>query len=88
VPCERVFSSSSETDTKRRNRLGPKVFEALQVLKFHFRQEGLDYTGDLVAREEDYAIDGTLTPYAVRELLQTEKVEELKELAWNTLEKE
>ncbi|KAJ7072448.1 ribonuclease H-like domain-containing protein [Mycena amicta] len=61
---------------------------SLQVLKFHFRQEGLDYTGELVVREEDYAIDGTLTPYVVRELLQTEKVKELKELAWNALEKE
>ncbi|KAF7298061.1 Dimer-Tnp-hAT domain-containing protein [Mycena chlorophos] len=88
VPCERVFSSSAETDTKRRNRLGPHVFEALELLKFYYRNEGLDYTGGLVAREEDYTIDGSLTPYAIRELLLTSKVDELKELARNALERE
>jgi hypothetical protein len=34
VPCERVFSSSKETTTPRRNLLSPQVVEALQTLKF------------------------------------------------------
>ena len=34
VPCERVFSSSSETMTKRRNLIKPELMEALQMLKF------------------------------------------------------
>lgn len=33
VPSERVFSSSAETDTAKRNRI-PALMEALQMLKF------------------------------------------------------
>jgi hypothetical protein len=33
TPSERAFSSGSLTDTKRRNRLSPALFEALQILK-------------------------------------------------------
>lgn len=34
VPCERVFSSSKETMSGRRNRINPGLMEALQMLKF------------------------------------------------------
>jgi hypothetical protein len=34
VPCERVFSSSKETMSARRNRISPELMEALQMLKF------------------------------------------------------
>ena len=34
VPCERVFSSSKETTTPRRNKLKPDLVEALQLLKY------------------------------------------------------
>ncbi|KAJ7871087.1 hypothetical protein B0H13DRAFT_1485080, partial [Mycena leptocephala] len=34
VPSERVFSSSAETDIKRRNRTNALLMEAPQVLKF------------------------------------------------------
>ncbi|KAF8867749.1 hypothetical protein BD779DRAFT_1418167, partial [Infundibulicybe gibba] len=43
VPCERVFSSSSDTDTKKRNRISPELMEVLQVLKFGLKQERLDF---------------------------------------------
>ena len=43
VPCERVFSSSGETDTKRRNRIHPLLMEALQMLKFSLKQRRLDF---------------------------------------------
>ena len=33
TPSERAFSSAALTDTKRRNRLTPDIFEALQILK-------------------------------------------------------
>jgi hypothetical protein len=46
VPCERVFSASKETARARRNRLGPRIMEALQVLKFHSKQ-GLNFTQGL-----------------------------------------
>lgn len=44
VPCERVFSSSAETDTKRRNRISPVLMEALQMLKFYLKKERLNFT--------------------------------------------
>ena len=34
VPSERVFSSSAQTDTARRNRIKPILMESLQMLKF------------------------------------------------------
>ena len=43
VPCERVFSSSGETDTKKRNRIGPTLMEALQMLKYHLKKTRLDF---------------------------------------------
>jgi hAT family C-terminal dimerisation region len=57
VPCERVFSSASETDTKRRNRLNPNLFEALQVMKFAMRRERLDFTQDILTPVEDMVLD-------------------------------
>ncbi|KIM64060.1 hypothetical protein SCLCIDRAFT_50902, partial [Scleroderma citrinum Foug A] len=43
VPCERVFSSSAETMTKRRNRISPILMEALQMTKFFLTKERLDF---------------------------------------------
>jgi len=44
VPCERVFSSSGETDTERRNRISPAFMEILQMLKFDRKKERLNFT--------------------------------------------
>jgi hypothetical protein len=44
VPSERMFSSSAETDTKKRNRINPVLMEALQMLKFAIKQSRLDFT--------------------------------------------
>ena len=53
VPCERVFSSSKETTTARRNKLSPQLVEALQVLKFeHKRNKRLDFTAGLDMDDE------------------------------------
>jgi hypothetical protein len=44
VPCERVFSSSKETITARRNSLSPRLVEALQLLKYATKQgRGLNF---------------------------------------------
>jgi hAT family C-terminal dimerisation region len=53
VPCERVFSSSKETTTLRRNKLEPNLVEALQLLKYD-RKHGstLDFTTGLDRDEE------------------------------------
>jgi hypothetical protein len=44
VPCERIFSSSAETDTKRRNRISPLLMEALQMMKYHYKKERIHFT--------------------------------------------
>ncbi|TFY51345.1 hypothetical protein EVG20_g11041, partial [Dentipellis fragilis] len=53
VPCERVFSSSAETDMKKRNRLGPEIMEALQILKFMEKNNRLDFTKGWQTSERD-----------------------------------
>jgi hypothetical protein len=53
VPCERVFSSSAETDTRRRNRMSPLMMEALQMLKFHLKKERLNFTQGWVTMEKE-----------------------------------
>lgn len=56
VPCERVFSSSKETDTARRNNLSPIMMEILQFLKFTYRRDRLSFFGDLVCTESELLI--------------------------------
>lgn len=57
VPCERVFSSSAETDTKRRNRISPDLMEALQVLKFHLKKERLNFMAGWRTEEKQMVDD-------------------------------
>ena len=59
VPCERVFSSSVETDTKRRNHISPLMMEALQMLKFQIRKERLDFTTGWKTSQDDMIDDNT-----------------------------
>lgn len=84
VPCERMFSSSKDTCTPRRNRLSPAFIEVLQILKFYYRQDRLDFTSEYIAEERDYGIEGEVTQRAVRELMEAGKYEELKELLENS----
>jgi hypothetical protein len=51
VPSERVFSSSSETDTKKRNRIHPVLMEALQMLKFALKKDRLNFSRDWITAE-------------------------------------
>lgn len=53
VPSERVFSSSAQTDTPRRNRLSPAMMEALQVLKFNHRNGVIDFTVGFIDNAEE-----------------------------------
>lgn len=57
VPCERVFSSSSETDTKKRNRLSVTLMEALQMLKYDFKKQQLNFTMGLELSQHDLLDD-------------------------------
>jgi hypothetical protein len=43
VPCERAFSLSSETDTQKHNRISSTLIEALQMIKYHLKQQRLDF---------------------------------------------
>jgi len=53
VPCERVFSSSAETDTKRRNRIHPVLMEAIQMLKFSSKNKNLNFMEGLKTLEDE-----------------------------------
>ena len=76
VPCERAFSSSKETDALRRANLSPKLMEYLQILKYVFREDRLNMTDGLLAREEELeAMD--IDPSLYDELLTSGRYEEL-----------
>jgi hypothetical protein len=52
VPSERIFSSSAETDTKKRNCINPVLMESLQMLKFALKKARLDFTGGWITSEQ------------------------------------
>ena len=60
------------------------MLEALQILKFTYRQDRLNFTKDLVTDERDYTIFGPVTPRAVDELVAAGKLPELDKLLANT----
>jgi len=70
VPCERVFSSSSETDTKKRNRIKPELMEALQILKFALKKDRLDFGAPLHLPEEPLTSDGARGANVLTEMLK------------------
>jgi hAT family C-terminal dimerisation region len=51
VPSEQVFSSSAETDTKKRNCINPVLMEALQMLKFTLKKARLNFTDGWITPE-------------------------------------
>jgi len=57
VLSERIFSSSGETDTAKRNRMNPILMEALQMLKFGLKQDHLNFTGGWITDEKAMQID-------------------------------
>jgi hypothetical protein len=57
VPCERVFSSSAETDTKRRNRIHPDLMEALQMQKFLLKKARLNFMDGWITAEGEMLED-------------------------------
>ncbi|KAG1739079.1 hypothetical protein EDD22DRAFT_787127 [Suillus occidentalis] len=81
--AEGIFPSSKETCTLRRSYLSPVTLEALQVLKFVYKQDRLIFTGDLVADERDYTISGPVTPRAVDEPMAAGNLRELGKLLQN-----
>jgi hypothetical protein len=58
------------------------MLEVLQVLKYLYKQEWLDFTSHWVAKEEDYSIE-TATAAAIQELVSAAKTDELLDLLRN-----
>ena len=83
IPCKQIFLSSKLTCTDKRNKLGPATLEALQILKFAYKQGLLDFTPDLIAHEKDYGISGPVSERAFDELVANEAYSELDELFAN-----
>ncbi|KAG5649492.1 hypothetical protein H0H81_003487 [Sphagnurus paluster] len=55
---ERAFSSAGITISKRRNRLGPDIVEALQFLKCWFRRDLIFREEPTVANERKHETEG------------------------------
>jgi hypothetical protein len=53
VPMERVFSSAKESTRLRRANLTPSMMEMLQVLKFGFRLDRLNFMATFVSTEKE-----------------------------------
>ncbi|KAG1874416.1 hypothetical protein F4604DRAFT_1582319, partial [Suillus subluteus] len=83
VPSKCIFSSSKETCTLWHSNLSPATLEALQVLKFIYKQDHLNFTEDLVADEQDYMISRPVTPRAVDKLMAAGNLCKLDELLQN-----
>lgn len=48
VPSECAFSSAAETDSPKRSRISPELFEALQILKYLLKQRRLTFTSHMI----------------------------------------
>jgi hAT family C-terminal dimerisation region len=70
VPCERVFSSSAETNIKKRNRIRPELMEAIQVLKFALKKSRLDFTAHLQLPEDSMVGDVSDSTNTLTEMLK------------------
>ena len=57
VPCELIFSSSTETDMKKQNRISPLLMEALQMLKLYPKKERLNFAESWVMPESQMTED-------------------------------
>lgn len=63
-----------------------EVMEALQILKYFYKQERLNFASQLLAREDDYTIEGPITEAAMDELLRTGQYDVLDDLIRNSKE--
>src|ERR1700722_4260332 len=57
VLCEHIFSSSTETDMKKRNCISPLLMEPLQILKSHLKKESLNFAGGWAMPESEMVED-------------------------------
>ena len=85
VPCERIFSSSSETSTKKRNRISPLLMEALQILKFQIKKERLNFTAGWITSEKQM-LDDVPDEDLLDEVLNSPKYQDALDSAIRSIE--
>jgi hypothetical protein len=71
IPCERIFSSSAETDTKQRNRIHALLMESLQMLKFNLKKGHLNFTEAWMTKPDEM-VDNDLNVDLLASLLDGE----------------
>ncbi|KAH7889501.1 hypothetical protein F5I97DRAFT_1800784, partial [Phlebopus sp. FC_14] len=77
VPSKCIFLSSKETCTDHRNRLSSTMLEALQILKFTYKQKQLNFTTDLITNEKDYVSSSSIIMKATDKLIASGKLDKL-----------
>jgi hypothetical protein len=77
VPCERIFSSSKETDSLRSANMSSWKMEELQFLKFGYRSDRLTFTEHLINTERELAVLD-LSISVVDDLMSRGKLDELE----------
>ena len=76
VPSEHVFSSNKETDTLCRNNLSPEMMEKLQILKFTFASERMDFNDKWVTTEEEISVPD-VSSHCMEDLFATRQLNTL-----------
>ncbi|KAF8158577.1 hypothetical protein B0H34DRAFT_656023, partial [Crassisporium funariophilum] len=76
VPCECVFLSSKETDAERRSNLLMFKMEELQILKFSYQKDCLNFTDHLICTEHELSVLDISTT-EVRDLMARGDIETL-----------
>jgi len=66
-----------------RSACSPPVPDALQILKFSYKQDWLNFTSHLVVEEMDYNISGPMSRNTIDELVAAGKLDELAQLLAN-----
>ncbi len=74
VASERLFSSAKEVLTARRSRLGPDVFEWIEVLGHQWASEVVDYARINSLNIEEYELDDFLEYCELDEMLREEEL--------------
>ncbi|KIK76283.1 hypothetical protein PAXRUDRAFT_170398 [Paxillus rubicundulus Ve08.2h10] len=75
VPCEHIFSSSVEMDTKKRNYIQLALMEALQILKSFYKKSHLNFSAGLLKEKdlEEAGPEDPLTKLFMKSIQQADR---------------
>ncbi|KAF8260762.1 hypothetical protein EI94DRAFT_1609819 [Lactarius quietus] len=88
MPCECIFSSSSETDMKKRNHISPILMEALQRLKFYLKKEHLNFMLSWTSSDKEMATEDPETDLLGELLRDSADRTQIKELVMKCIDKQ